>query len=371
MKSLLDKFIKTKSIKTSYDSQRDLYLFKYQNLSVDWNQEVYRLARGIVLDSKSRIILQPYSKFFNHNQLQSDYKTYDSSTLKLSKWQNSPISSITEKIDGSLVTFAYRKGYGLIVSSSDSLNKESLIIEETTEFLKEHQIIDKLKKHPEWTLIGEFYSLDNELAYHYSDKPQLWLHGARTHWNGTLNDPLVSYQELQEIGKELGIRVVKQYTFQDLKHIQDFLKNSKGVEGVVVTFKNGIKLKLKSDEYLSLRFEIDLMFDGITKNKVMKLVKLKEKNELDDLIVKRDSIKTVVSSIDEFTNKIQEQINKDQTIVNHMKNDSKFRVKMFKNNQVSQIERMLLKGCPNNQIIEQVIKKNMKQVIKTIQERMK
>lgn len=355
----LQSLVAAKDVTANRDNDRGITCFKYSHPKVDWNDPLIRLARGIVVADDGTVVSHPYDKFFNLNQLQAeqeaqremqhnpDLEMYRPKTLKLSAWQDSPIASITEKIDGSLVTITYREQYGLVVSTSGSVRPESSLVKTITEYIKSIGLDEKLKQHPRWTLICEYYDIHNAIVYNYGDKPRLWLHGVRGNWNGTLeNDSLVDYQTMKRVGEMLDIPVVKNYTFDNLQTIQDFLHHCKGEEGVVVTFNNGIKLKLKTDEYMKLHHNLDVVFGGLSKKKLLALAEQYRDEGFDDIRTAlndnpyKDTINYHLASVEQLIDNLHQTVTNYIPSALEMRHNPTLRRQRFVNRDVSELEQI-------------------------------
>ena len=168
---------KNNDLSINYDPYHDLYTVKYVHAGVDWNNYLYRIARGLVLDKYGNIVVHPYDKFFNLGQLQSDiYSNLDDSIRDLSKWDpNKKIINISEKIDGTLVTLKEYNQH-ILVSTTGNTNPDTQMVARITAFLNDNpNIIKTILKNVSGEYIFEFYDPDNMYAYSYGDKPKLFL----------------------------------------------------------------------------------------------------------------------------------------------------------------------------------------------------
>lgn len=282
---------KNKDLIINYDPYNELYTIKYAHAAVDWNNYLYRIARGLVLDKYGNIVVHPYDKFFNLGQLQSDiYSNLDESIRNLSKWDpNKKIINISEKIDGTLVTLKEYNQH-ILVSTTGNTNPDTQMVARITSFLNTNPDIKEALRS-KWGLsdeyIFEFYDPDNIYAYSYGDKPKLFLHGIRD----AVTHQLLSYRQIKNNydnkfkNRNMPVDLVTDYSKFSEEQLLGFAKSMSGMEGWVITFDDGQMLKLKTDEYLNLRGSIDLLFGDVkTVNKTKLIVNKYFDDSLDDII---------------------------------------------------------------------------------------
>lgn len=85
------------NLKISEDN--GFYLFKYNQITSDFNQEICREARGLILDSQDnfRVVRMAFSKFFNFGEKYAASINWDK-------------AAASEKIDGSLMSVWFARG---------------------------------------------------------------------------------------------------------------------------------------------------------------------------------------------------------------------------------------------------------------------
>lgn len=282
---------KNKDLSINYDPYHDLYTIKYLHTGIDWNNYLYRLARGLVLDKYGNIVIHPYDKFFNLGQLQSNiYSNLDESIRNLSKWDsNKKIVNISEKIDGTLVTLKEYKGDTLVATTGNT-NPDTAMVAKITEFLNNNinikvAIVNECELNDEY--IFEFYDPKNQYAYSYGYKSKLFLHGIRD----AVTHQLLNYNQIKDVyyttfkDRHMPVELVKDYSMYSEQDLLAMAKTASNMEGWVITFDDGQMLKLKTDEYLKLRNSVDLLFGTIkTVSKTRLIIDKYFDNSLDDII---------------------------------------------------------------------------------------
>lgn len=243
----------------SEDTTKNMAVITYNQIapSFDWDIPQMRNARGLVLDmTNGNVVSRPYPKFFNYGENDSAYWPKDTTGMV-----------VEEKLDGSLVIVSTYDD-NLVISSSGSLTSQHA--ELFTSYLNTHMNTDQLAalkaKGKEYTMLFEYVAPDNKIVIQY-DKENMILHGAiKTQQdNEDIDIPEMPYDELSELGEKLGIDVVTQYKIETFDEIQDILNDNLNIEGFVVKFPNGHRLKFKTDEYVQqhrIATNLDLNVDS-------------------------------------------------------------------------------------------------------------
>ena len=235
--------------------ETDRYVgFKY-NINTTFNQlwdDVTVNARGIVFEKATgRIAARPFKKFFNHTELMTVEGNLTALGQKIAPEYRPNLTGkfrAMNKIDGSLIICFYdrhrpgeykwraKTGGSFTASQSDWAQ---IWIERN---------IDQTRLDPGFTYLFEVvYNGDRHVVRY--DFEGLVLLGVISNDTGEE----VSLERLAEISKELNVRmseVVEFDSFNDMmKKVSEYPKE---LEGVVVTFDNGYKCKLKGVEYCEM-----------------------------------------------------------------------------------------------------------------------
>lgn len=256
----------------------DLSLVTYVNLGIDWGQQGALDARGIVFDKEGNIVSRPYSKFFNHLELQ-DRKDLPDHIRELSDWQECDYI-VTHKMDGSLAVVSNYKG-DLLVTSSGSIDGEyPKLFKDHLECTLNYTQLKYLKALTEYiTFTFEYVSPKKRIVLEYP-KDAMILHGGRYTGSGEY----LGYSHLVEIAKNLRLAIVPKIdlSLSDIQHDCEVLVD---FEGYVVSFSNGRKLKFKTDDYLGKHRSVGFFFGNPrTKAKIAEVIDRLFSGTLDDLI---------------------------------------------------------------------------------------
>ena len=253
---------------------------KYLHMGVDWTDPWIMRARGLVITTNGDIVGRPYDKFFAYHQLQ-DIPFIADSVKPMSAWHHGHFV-VMDKIDGSLV-IAYSYAGKLHLSSSGSTTGE--MVEQFAKVLEEDYPVSTRKALEEvtqtLTLDMEYIDPKFQIVLTYPTRKFI-LHGARNTFTGEY----LTYSELVDLGKKIGIEVVSVHP--DLNSLQELLEKIntfKDIEGFVVWFDDGFRLKFKTDEYYALHENMDNFgAKPYTKRKLTKIANLAFDDELDDVI---------------------------------------------------------------------------------------
>lgn len=102
---------------------------------------------------------------------------------------------------------------------------------------------------PGHSYLFEMIYPENKIVVDYGDKEELILLGVINNETGAE----IPYQELLETGKHIGVSVVEAVEFKSLDDLYAYCKTlPANEEGFVITFHNGLKVKVKGDEYCKI-----------------------------------------------------------------------------------------------------------------------
>lgn len=262
------------NIKISKDSLygHDLMLFKYNQLSSDFNNDIVRECRGLILDENTlEPVCVPFFKFGN----------YGESYCPNIDWKS---AKITQKIDGSLIKIV-RLGNDLLISTNGSIDASKALV--TQAFECEYDSYRDLVEHAEplvsidkndwlnlfeenYTYMFELTSPYNKVVIPYSGI-KLTLIGVRD--NISLKEISIYEHELSKV-----FDVPNRYSFASLN---DCIKSAQLLpydeEGYVVVDGNFNRVKVKSTAYVAVHH---LKGEGIlTPRKALELLRANEISE--------------------------------------------------------------------------------------------
>ena len=228
----LNKLINEHFISVRKHPQLDLWIYNYTpkcQYERVWN-ETTRKCRGLIMDLGDRIIANPFSKFFNLGE--------EGMTM-----ENLPpeIPQITEKVSGSLGILYENVGFPAI--STRGSFESSMAVWGTDWLLEKGFGMSDFKK--EYTYLFEILYKENKIICDYNVEELVLLAVRHT----------ISGNEIDHIeeAERLGFTPVKLFNLSLDKAIQmlDGMEGEKQ-EGFVVKYNNGLRIKLKCEDYIRI-----------------------------------------------------------------------------------------------------------------------
>lgn len=211
--------------------------------AVPHRAQVLRECRGIAFHTKShKIRSRPFHKFFNLNERpETLFSTlaWDAPYTVQVKMDGSMIRPIRVHDDGGYWRLATRKGVTDVACEAELFTTYRGVGHYTA--LYEHAA------HCNFTPIFEFVGPKNRHVLQY-DRPQLVLLAVRKWMTGEYANEWT----VKQLGTSFGIPVVEQYQMGDPAETIAALKAMEGMEGIVITFPDGTKVKVKCDWYAQL-----------------------------------------------------------------------------------------------------------------------
>ncbi len=188
--------------------------------------EVTLNCRGLILDTKGNVIAKPFPKFFNYEEHTADEIPNE-------------LFDVYEKMDGSLgICFHYADEWHM--ATRGSFTSEQAI--KGRELLEKYDY--KNGMIPGYTYLFEIIYPENRIVVDYGDVEKLVVLGAYNNRTGEE----VSVGEMANEGFEV---VTRYNTFgEGFDELKREISNSK--EGYVIRFRNGMRMKIKGDEYVRL-----------------------------------------------------------------------------------------------------------------------
>jgi len=189
-----------------------------------WN-DASLLARGIILDPHSkRVVATPFPKFFNVGEHAESLPDLPFETF--------------EKLDGSLIIMFHHKGEWRCAT------KGSLASEQAKWAAAWILRYDLSCLDTETTYLAEAIYPENRIVVHYQHTGLVLLAAYRA------DGSEISYDELTSLGDRLGWNTAKRYQFAAVSELLALAKTlPPSEEGFVLRFSNGLRLKVKGDEY--------------------------------------------------------------------------------------------------------------------------
>lgn len=216
--------------------------------------DVTTQARGLITDLEGNIKARPFRKFFNYGEHEGEEPSLVG-------------AKITEKYDGSL-GILYHDGDDYHLATRGSFLSEQAI--KGSEML--HAYIAEHGSHwidPDVTYLFEIIYPSNRIVVDYEGEESLVL--------------LAAFET--ETGKEIDVEHIdfaekaqEWVDFADMKALYDLEKDN--AEGLVVRFADGLRLKVKWDEYVRLH----RILTGCSKKTIWEILAGKSENKLSDFI---------------------------------------------------------------------------------------
>lgn len=214
----------------------NLVLYKYTRDCMfnkeNWN--IFTLiSRGLILcPEEQRVVAYCMPKFFNYGEVEGVDIFADQDMI------------VTEKLDGSMgILYYHNEGWSF--ATSGSLNSEQ------SRWADEHLANANYNVeclHPGHTYIFEIIYPQNRIVVDYGDWEGISLLTAYN-WYGRR----MSYLWVQLASKFIGCRCPNQITSTSLEHLCAVAKKmDEKQEGYVIQFSNGVRMKIKGDEYCRL-----------------------------------------------------------------------------------------------------------------------
>jgi RNA ligase len=211
----------------------DLAIYGYTDQTTferAWQTIYTRNARGLIFEKKTgRLVAKPFPKFFNLGEQEE---------TQLLNLPNEPYRCF-EKVDGSLGILYYFKGKWNMatrgsLSSEQAIKGQEILKKYNTDFF-----------HPASTYLVEIVYPENKIVVDYKGEEKLVMLGSyHTHTEKENSIDAVFSQ-----ARSAGMPCAKeyQYTIEEMIKLQKTLP--KDEEGFVVRYENGLRVKIKGDEY--------------------------------------------------------------------------------------------------------------------------
>ncbi len=212
-----------------------LALFKYSQDCVTgrrWNK-FSLMARGLILDLKDKkIIATPFVKFFNFGEIEPGSKSIIQSEF-----------TVTEKVDGSLGIMFFYAGQFRFATAGSFISDQAKWAEK---WMYKEIPVDKIDKTN--TYLFEIIYPENKIVVNYYFEGLVLLSVFDSYGLE------YEYEQIKWEASYMGTHYAQRYDFEDMDSILNNAKTlDRNSEGYVIRFKkNGIRLKVKGDEYVRI-----------------------------------------------------------------------------------------------------------------------
>ena len=261
----------------------------------------YRECRSIVIDVVNDcIILSPFSKFFNINELE------ETSLENIQKRiDNANTIEFSDKLDGSMQSARWYHNK-IIMAGSQAINPaNSWRLQDGYRMLNENpRYKEMLKKNPNFTFIFEYISLKDAHVVKYTKEQEgLYLIGIRN----VLDGRECNYKSVIDIANKFNIPTTKLFD-KTLEQVMSELddKSSDEAEGFVINI-DGYKVKLKYNDYVHIHKALSKL------SSVNLIIRSIADDKYDDLLAKlpvayHDQVKKVAAIVVDYINRTEKTI---------------------------------------------------------------
>lgn len=261
----------------------------------------YRECRSIVIDVENDcIILSPFSKFFNINELEET--SLENIQRRIS---NAKTIEFSDKLDGSMQSARWYNNK-IIMAGSQAINpNNSWRLQDGYRMINELPGYEKmLKKNPNFTFIFEYISLKDAHVVKYGKEQEgLYLIGIRN----VLNGEECSYKTVIDTANKFNIPTTKLFDKtieQVMSELDD--KSSDEAEGFVINI-DSYKVKLKYNDYVHIHKALSKL------SSVNLIIRSIADDKYDDLLAKlpvayHDQVKKVATIVIDYINRTEREI---------------------------------------------------------------
>lgn len=219
-----------------------LILFKYNQISSDFNEEICCEARGLILEEGTwKVVRMAFKKFFNIGEGFAAHIDWDTAVA-------------TEKIDGSIISVFYYDGKWRIATNStiDAFKADLSGVgpyKNFGELFESVLPLSTFENHPKdvcWTF--ELVSPYNKVVIDYPE-PKVYLLSVR--FMNSLAE--LDYDRISFYAGKLGVAYPQFYYMNDeagFRHLVEQMPE--GHEGIVVRDDNGERVKIKTLLYFQM-----------------------------------------------------------------------------------------------------------------------
>lgn len=262
----------------------------------------YRECRSVVIDIKKEcIVLSPFAKFFNINELE------ETSIDKIQeRIANAKTVEFSDKLDGSMQSARWYDNH-IVMAGSQAINPDySWRLQDGYRMIYELPEYEEiLKRFPTFTFVFEYISLkDAHVVKYKKEQEGLYLIGMRDTNTGVE----LPYDTVINIANEYNIPTTKVFD-KTLDQIMNELddKLSDEAEGFVINI-DGYKVKVKYNDYVHIHKALSKL------SSINLIIRSIADNQYDDLLSKlplayRDNVKKVASIVFDYIRKTENMIN--------------------------------------------------------------
>lgn len=205
------------------------------------------MCRGLITDLEGNVIARPFQKFFNLSE-HEEHQINQPAGYRLPPidWRKS--FNCTEKMDGSLgILYPTPDGHAIATRGSFTSDQAK----KANEIFKEKGY-DKHAYAKDLTYLFEIIYPENRIVVDYGDTEDLVLLEVIRNYDGSALD----WQDVKIIAERIGCPVVSYaaLSVDAIRRLEEYYGAERGNkdEGLVVRFSDGLRIKVKYEEYCRL-----------------------------------------------------------------------------------------------------------------------
>lgn len=261
-KAVVQEYIDQKYITCKKHPDAELYIYNYtKKAQIDkkWD-EITMMCRGLITDQEGTILYRPFKKFFN----------LEEHRMNLQKLPDCGFV-IHEKMDGSLgILYKVNGTYAIATRGSFTSDQALHATKVLQKIIKTFG--DKIEFSDKLTYLFEIIYPENRIVVDYGERDQLVCLAIIDTETGQEAPP-----EEMKLWFPVAERIRELPDFETLQN-----GHCRNREGYVMRFHNGLRLKIKFQDYVRLH----RLYTGLTKRKIWEAMKNKE--DIDGMIAKTE-----------------------------------------------------------------------------------
>ena len=291
------------NLKISFDE--DYVLFKYDQISSDFNEEICREARGLILDASDNfsVVRMAFEKFFNIDESYADTIDWDSAVAN-------------EKIDGSVMSVWY-DDHRWHLSTNGTIDAFKAELNGVSPYKTFGELFESVL--PLSWFAGTLSSYFTQLCYTFElvspynkvviGYPETKVYLLSVRDMVTLKE--FSLNQVEEFGKRFGFATPKRYYLNNEADYRKVVESmGDGHEGIVIRDKNNNRVKIKTLLYFELH---KLKNNGaLTLERIVDLIRANDHYEFLSYFPEYqpmfDDIKSQLEDADRATDKVREDV---------------------------------------------------------------
>lgn len=249
--------------------QYPLFIYNYTpQCQYDWHWTTETIAcRGLILDNKDNVVARPFPKFFTPDQYKDlRNKVHNLYGLRYKELYRGNFS-VTEKVDGSMISISRWQGHTIVASRGSFMSEQAQHAQ---------HIVDKKYMtyafHPYSTYLFEIVYPENRIVVDYGEKDEIVLLTVLDNLTGDDLPCLVNRW------RDDGHPIRAEFNFNTFDDIVE--RQEKEGEGYVVKFDNGLRVKVKFEEYVRLH----KIITNVSARKIWEMLRDKDHESLDKLL---------------------------------------------------------------------------------------